>query len=195
TGNLQVDLPLDTTQSSNDCGCGDAGDAPMPVYNSSTVDAHPIVAVDLNTDSHGEVPSSVAVTLTWDGGAQTATQTFTTAGHSAGDALRLGLQLPSAVATTGDYAWQARVTAYFPDRGWVTRTVRGSATVVTRPALNFLGAGWGLAGADQLLVTAAGALWIQDGGERRHFFTANGDGSYTSPPADFGHLRAGVSRG
>jgi hypothetical protein len=64
----------------------------------------------------------------------------------------------------------------------------GTATVVDESATP-LGAGWGIAGINQLVPVQGGVLWVTGNGEGR-FFAENPDGSFTNPAEDFGTLLA-----
>src|SRR5262249_14285308 len=55
------------------------------------------------------------------------------------------------------------------------------------PQADWFGAGWGIAGVDRLFFNCDGVSWVTGSGDSR-FFPANADGTYTSPPEDFGHL-------
>src|SRR4051794_32809570 len=79
------------------------------VYNSNTVDVRPVVLTQVDTNPSGPVPTQIQARLTWNGGSPGGWVTFSTSGHSAGDSYLLGLQLGSAVSTSGRYSYTVDV--------------------------------------------------------------------------------------
>src|SRR5262249_19723933 len=118
--------------------------------------------------------------------------TFATTGHVAGDAYLLGAQLSQPATFPGQVTRTAHVHIQFATGLAVDAEVSARGPEVVRdlrsgPQADWLGAGWGIAGVDCLLFNCDGVPWVTGSGASR-FFTANADGTYTSPPEDFGHL-------
>jgi hypothetical protein len=61
------------------------------VYNSDTVNVHPILQTLLASDPNGSVPTQIQAQLTWNNGTPQSWVTFATTGHSAGDVYALSL--------------------------------------------------------------------------------------------------------
>jgi RHS repeat-associated protein len=159
------------------------------VYDSSTVDVHPVLNATFASDAGGPVPSSISVQLTWNGNTQSAV-TFATTGHSAGDSYALAARVTSAVATSGAYTWSLHVIASFSSRGNVDRTVTGTisspAWAVVNDGTDPFGKGWSVAGLDYLVANSNGALWVSGSGGARWF--RSGHGGLDSPSNDTGTL-------
>jgi RHS repeat-associated protein len=193
TGGLQLTQPLDF-----DLSPGTAvGLNPALVYDSDTVAVRPILTTYLYTPASGSVPGSITLQLTWNGTAQGAVN-FSTSGHSAGDTYVLAAQVTNPVTQTGEYPYKLEITGndgspfdivINGQLGVVNNGANGSG-VVTDP----FGAGWGLAGLDQLVSVSAGTgvsagMLMVHGDGSSDFFKSSGS-SYVTPPNLFGTLAA-----
>jgi YD repeat-containing protein len=181
TGSLQISQPLDFDQSPSTT----VGGNPALVYNSNTVDVRPIIKVVIPTDSTLPLPTSIDLQLTWNG-TQQSSVSFSTAGHQAGDTLVLAVQVAGPVQTTGVYGWSILATIHMPGNLSVQETVSGSTPVVVAENSPY-GAGWGIQGIDRLVAVQGGVMWVTGTGDYR-YFAASGNGTFTSPPEDFGTL-------
>lgn len=84
---------------------GNAGNDPLLLYyDGSRVNMFPIVETFVSTDPHQPLPTSIDVTLTWDGSAQSPV-TFSTSGHSAGDSYVLNVQANGVTSVSDAYTW------------------------------------------------------------------------------------------
>src|SRR5262249_18679101 len=134
-----------------------------------------------------QAPTQIRARLTWDG-TQQGWVTFDTSGLPAGQSFTLTLPVDGLVTASGVDDWHVDVEGGMPDG-----TTRPAAAARTMPVVaedsSPYGAGWGIAGIDRLVVgtDANSVLWVTGAGDSR-VFTANGDGTYTSPPSDFGAL-------
>jgi RHS repeat-associated protein len=185
TGGLLLTYPLDFDQSPGTS----VGGNPALVYNSNTVAVRPIVEVNLGSSSGDPVPSKIQVQLVGD---NASLHTFATTGHVAGDAYLLGAELSAPATFTGQVTRTAHVHIQFAGGLAVDTEVsaRGPEVVrdiLTGPQADPFGAGWGIAGVDRLFFNCDGVSWVTGSGDSR-FFKDNGNGTYTSPPEDFGNL-------
>ena len=136
---------------------------PLLVYNSDNVDVRPGSEAEIKSMRSDTVPESIDVQLTWDGVTQDWV-TLGTDGQQPGDAFLVSAQVKDAVAESGLYPWSLHVVMKFggnkPD---YNAEVTGLARVVVNdsPArdpvkpfesIDFVGAGWGIAGIDRLVV-------------------------------------------
>ncbi len=171
------------------CGCGDdnnqAGqNTPSLSYASSTVNVLPVFMVSLASDFTAAVPSQIQAQLTFNGTAQ-GWVTFGTSGHNPGDVYALPLQVGSAVASSGHYAWGVEVKATVGTFVY-DRTASGVLPVVVKASSPY-GAGWSLGGTQSLLIGSAGVALIDNRTGGYRYFTGTGPG-YTSPANDQGTL-------
>src|SRR5262249_8807782 len=74
----------------------------------------------------------------------------------------------------------------FPDSSTRDVTASGTALVVANDA-SPIGAGWGIAGVDRLVATTGGVLW-GPGAAGSRLFATSGNGTFPTPPQDFGTL-------
>jgi len=123
--------------------------------------------------------------LNWDHGSGTGSSTFNTSLVQPGSTFLLGVQLDSPVAQSGIYDWEIDMQLSFGDGSTLEGKLDGTAPVVVRDTSPY-GAGWGIAGIDQLVTSPDGVMWITGAGDYR-VFRDNG-GTFTSPANDFGTL-------
>ena len=178
TGAVQLSQPLDFDQSPGTS----VGGNPALVYNSATV-SQPIIEVTLPPGSSTEV-RRITATLTWAGVEQTQ-ETFST-GELPGSTYVVDLPVDTAVTASGVYDWQVDLTIDLSGGGVAEASTTGESAEVVNTASAY-GAGWDLAEVGRLVVVPQGVLLL-DGSGGEHFFSDNGNGTYTSPPDDFGTL-------
>jgi RHS repeat-associated protein len=183
-GNVSVSHKLDLDRSP---GSKQAGN-PELVYDSSSVSVRPIIQATIATPNNvGSLPSTVTVTLTWNGVAETPVPLNIT-GIAPGDVVTVSVQVEDAVSATGRYAWSLDIEF----DGQTPLQDQGSAFVRVEDASPF-GAGWTLSNLNRLVDIPsnasgpAGQLWLYGGGGFR-FFEDNGDDTFTSPTEDNGTL-------
>jgi RHS repeat-associated protein len=167
--------------------------APALVYNSESVDARPVVAVDVQTDNTTALPPSVVAALTWDG-VVVATTTYATTGRAPGDLLSVALQPPTGVTGVGRHLWSVTVTLDYTAAPDVVLTTSGQTFVAAQDDSPY-GAGWTFSNVDRLYpVAAAGGfpagVLRTFGAGGWAFYAAAGGGAYASPPGDAGALAA-----
>jgi RHS repeat-associated protein len=181
-GDLQLSEPLDLDKSP---GTSQSLD-PALIYNSSMVNAKPIVQATLITDNAVSLPATFTATLTLNGTAQSPV-TFSASGFRAGDALTFAVQSTSAVTGITRNAWSLSVAV----TGHGTTTASGTAYVVAEDSSPF-GAGWSLSNLNQLVAFSAsgsdpaGQLWVYGDGSTRFF--SGTSGTLTGPAEDNGAL-------
>ncbi|MBW3654817.1 MAG: hypothetical protein KY444_01825, partial [Gemmatimonadetes bacterium] len=163
--------------------------APVLVYNSD--DAHPTPVLPFNLGMEaGKTPSSVTAILRVGpaGGAlvERKRATWSDAGWSTGGIWRFALSYDASDASTstGVYAYQVEVLGNFAGTERQMAVYAGEMAIVNRAASPF-GAGWWLAGLDQLLYVPSDGSWLLVGGDgstRRYSWI--GPGVWRSAAAD-----------
>jgi YD repeat-containing protein len=171
---------------------GLGGDAPdLELVYTPDVTVKPIIQTTFASDSSLSVPTQLSVTLIWNGTTESPV-TFSTTGHAAGDTYGLDVQVPSAVSSTGLYAWETEVTATYSGGIEATIATSGSAAVVVSGyggGASPFGVGWSLLpAADQLVSVSGGVLWVDGQGGVQYFTGPDSSGNFTSPADDFGSL-------
>jgi hypothetical protein len=194
TGAIRLAHPLDFDKSPGVA----VGRYPALVYNSETVNPQPILEAFLTSAPSDGVPSSIQVQLTWNNGTAQPWVTFSTTGHAAGDSYVLAAQVSSPVTTSGAYPWTLAIQINGGLGHNTYLTVSGTAYVVSNTSNDPFGAGWSLAGVDQLVSAdlAGDILYLPGAGGNRYFrYTglSGGHGTFASPPGDFGTLTNGLS--
>ena len=182
SGVLSVSQPL-----SFDLNSTTGGVTPSLVYNSGTVDVQTVLQLQVGTYAGYGVPLQILVTLTWNGTPE-GTTTFTPSGSATAGSTYLLDVSPPAVASSGAYPWEVSVEVDYSGTT-LTNDLTGTSNVETRAASPY-GAGWGIAGIDQLLPTAGGVLWLYGTGQTRLFAPAFPGSPDYSNPEDFGSLVA-----
>jgi len=123
---------------------------PALAYDSNTVNVQPLGEI---TVTYATLPSSIQLSVSWNGGAYGTATTFQTTGHAAGDTYLLaGQYAPGSTLTSGLYPWLFKVTANS------TNLYFGSDYPVVANDSSAFGAGWSLSGLDQLYVAADGNI-------------------------------------
>ena len=179
-GAVDISQALDFNQSHG----GIDGGSPALVYNGATANARPTIQVALDSTTSSVVPSQITVQLTFNNVAQ-APVTFNTTGYQPGATYLLPVQLAAPLSASGVYIWQANLQLDYANQPTIYTSVSGTSQVVGNASPD--GVGWGIAGIDHLVVSAAGALWVTGTGDSR-LFAANGSGGFTSPATDLGTL-------
>ncbi len=156
-------------------------------YNSDTVDVQPIVATTYESAPNGPVPTSIQVTLTWNGVTQPPV-TFSTTGHNPDDVYVLNTQVATPVTTTGDYPWSVTIQATLPGGNIIQSTISGTAAVVVDGSTDPIGRGWSVGGTAQLIPDGNGGyIWNNGNGGTDDFAAGNGT-TFVSPSDNFGTL-------
>src|SRR5579864_6608903 len=176
-GNTQLAVPLNLSLS-------DPNTTNSLVYNSDTVNVHPVVAVQITSGVGDAVPTSLVASFTFNG--VNTVQTFTTTGHSAGDTYLLAVQDSSQITSTGYYSWSMQVTVNYTGGPTVLST-SGSMPIVVNDNSNYFGAGWSLDGMDSVVPVTGGVLLVYGGTGGARFFSGT-SGTLTNPANDFGTM-------
>jgi RHS repeat-associated protein len=196
TGSLRLQQALDFDQSPGTAVGGD----PALVYDSSTVDVRPLVETTLTPGANQAAPTAMQLDLYLDGGSSS--QTFTPDPAKplpTGGSYVLGVAAGAPLTASGRYSWTMDVSLSLPDGSTALGSLLGAADAVVRdnsdptqgPA-DTIGAGWGIAGVDHLLLDCQGVFWEYGSGGSR-YFSGNADGTFSGPPTDFGHLVQNVA--
>jgi hypothetical protein len=134
--------------------------APTLVYNSAVAQPHPLVAYNLTLSS---IPDSVAVTLTING-VENDRRSWPGNQWTTGTERRIILGSQSALAT-GLYTYQLDFQSFVGQVPSTTRSpVTGQIIIVNRK-LSPYGAGWWVAGVEQLRKIAGDTLMLWVGGD------------------------------
>jgi RHS repeat-associated protein len=146
-------------------------------YTLPQINEQPIVEGTFTTT---HLPTSIDVTLTWDGTVQSPVN-YSTSGHGATDTYLLAAQVATPVTRTGRYLWSLK--AHFNGSPDPDQTISGNYANVV---------GSDITSPDQLVAVMAGGvltgeLRVYSSGSAR-FFSSLGGGAYTSPTDDFGTL-------
>ena len=174
SGGLRLDIPIYID------------DSVVPsalVYRSETVGPRPIFQVRQPTDINHDV-DSIYTLVTWNGSDQSPVE-HSTAGHRRGDTYLLAdqwLDSPS----TGYFPWSLNVAVDYTSTGLASTTYNGKMGIVNRDTSPF-GAGWSVAGIDQLVGVTGGMLYVEGDGDWK-FFADMGNGNYRSSVEDSGTL-------
>ncbi len=154
-------------------------------YNSQAADPQPIILAENTLSSSSAVPSQVNATLTFNGTAGT-TEYYNTSSFNPGDVQQVALQANAGSLSTGRYGYSMQVVDGYSTP--TTTTYTGTATVLNE-STGALGAGWSVAGLQQITSAGGGAILSEGVGGATLWFTASGgSGSYTSPAGDFSTL-------
>src|SRR5262249_26368399 len=161
-GNTQLAIPIDLYQSGTSSLFQNMTGSPAAlVYNSDTVNVHPVVQVQVTSGLSDAVPHSRVASLTFN--SVNSVQTFTATGHSAGDTYLLAVQDGTQITSTGYYSWSMQVTVNYTG-GPTILTASGSMPIVVRDTSNdYFGRGWSLARMDSI-VSVSGRAPLGFGG-------------------------------
>lgn len=172
-GDLRIVHPLPTTTTYNKAR------TPTLLYNSQHAHPYPTVSAYVTLPASGGPTDSVVAVLRL-GVAQRARRAWAGTGWAAGQTRLITLGFDGLDLTTGVYAYTLEV-AWYPGGGQpVTGTGTGELIVINRKDSAF-GAGWWLAGLEQLLpVDASRMLWIGGDGSAR-IYTKVGTNAWAAP--------------
>jgi YD repeat-containing protein len=213
TGALRARYPLDfrqTPASTLDDFAGFNLDAAL-VYTSDRVAVQPIGEVTPRFDPKLGLPDNpIRLDLFWnDSATPQVTTNFDPTGHNPGDTYLLAAQVPPPptvpkINDTGLVPWRFHVHAHFSnpqpplppqdmdwdfsDRAQVVVTDNNDPMNPNSRDNSPIGPGWSLAALDRLVLVAGGVLLVYGDGSAGHYFAKNADGTFTSPPNDFGTL-------
>src|SRR5262245_17471025 len=138
----------------------DTGGPSALVYNSNTVGVKPIVTVQVTSGGGDPVPTSISVTLVFNGHSNTPV-TFSTSGHSAGDTYLLGVQEGNQITSSAYYSWSMSISLLHGMQPPTVLSPSGSMPIVVRDtSSDSFGRGWSYVGLDKLLPDASGAMYV-----------------------------------
>jgi RHS repeat-associated protein len=166
------------------------GGNPALVYNSNTAAPHPIVEVTLQdpeTEPTPIVPVAITAQLTWEG-RQQSLHAYTVTQPSADGTYVVQVPLDDTVEGSGIYDYRVDLTLTFDDGSATTTTATGQAGIVAQDNSPD-GAGWSLAGWSRLVFQPTGDVLRAYGTGDSRVFTSSGNGTFQSPPEDFGTLQ------
>jgi hypothetical protein len=174
SGAVSISQPLDLDLRSAPVG------APLGatslVYNSGAADGLPIIQVEASGG-----PSTITLELIWDSAGtspQTVSSTFTPSGTAG-----MAIQVTTPISVAGVYDWKIEE---LDSTSTVLDTATGVASVFPENNSPF-GAGWGVAGIDQLVTSHNDVLWCTGTGQTRLFAPSGTSGLFTNSQ-DFGTL-------
>ncbi|HEV7589062.1 MAG TPA: RHS repeat-associated core domain-containing protein [Longimicrobium sp.] len=138
------------------------GFAPTLVYNSQQARPYPVVQHSYSPPA-GATPTTIAFALCTGSPALCHTSS-TFPGWAPGESRRIGVAWDAAAVATGVYPYAVVITSTYADGHTATTSITGKMAVVNRsgiPAVNRWGAGWSLAGVEQLYPQSDGSfLWV-----------------------------------
>jgi RHS repeat-associated protein len=153
-------------------------------YDSLAADPRPMIVEHHTLDSSQSIPTKVSAQLTFNS-ISGSTYYYDTSQFIPGDVQQIGLQADATALSTGRYGYTVTVADYRTTT--TTSTVSGTATVLNQ-ASNPFGAGWQLAGLEQITSASGGVILDLGGNGRSLWFSSGGSGSFTSPSGDFSTL-------
>jgi RHS repeat-associated protein len=142
--------------------------APVLIYSSGTARPAPIVAANVSLPSGVAGLNRVTAVLNINGVAR-ARGVWMQSGWPNVAAARIALSYDASPDPTGIYRYTLAVAAYYGETA-VTTTVAGDLAVVNRRS-SYFGAGWWLAGFDQVLLDSQGVpgIWVGGDGSLRRY--------------------------
>jgi RHS repeat-associated protein len=154
-------------------------------YNSVAANPEPIIVAENPLSGSTAVPSAVAATLTFNGTAGT-TYYYNTSQLTPGDVQQVALQANASSLGTGRYSYSVQLVDEYSTP--TTTTYTGTATVLNESTSAF-GAGWTLAGLEQI-IPASGGVILTNGGTSLWFSGSfgSGGGTFTDPAGEFSTL-------
>jgi YD repeat-containing protein len=145
--------------------------SPVLLYNSQHAAPRPTVYADVTLPADGTAPETVRAVVTVNGVDHV--RTFAGAGWQPGTTRRIAVQWDVGTMQTGLYAYTLQVTNQYSTANLASDTVPGELAVVNRSGSAF-GAGWWLAGWEQLHFAGERILWVGgDGSTRVYDFVGN----------------------
>lgn len=173
-GDLRIVHPLPTVRT-----LGKAR-TPTLIYNSQHARPRPIVATNVTLTSAAD---SVVAALTV-GGLAAQSRSWSGSQFPTGAARRVGVVYdPGSTQRTGLYPYTLEVRRYTGGSPAIIATISDTLAVVNRDSSAF-GAGWWLAGLEQLFFPPAGGiLWVGGDGSVRRYRSV-GSNAYVAPPLD-----------
>jgi YD repeat-containing protein len=157
--------------------------APVLLYNSEHASPHPVVAANVRLPSGTLGLRRVVATLKVEGTPR-ARSVWNGGDWPGGDAARIAVAYDAAGDRTRAYRYTLEVAATYLT-GTTADTVRGQLAVVNRRASRF-GAGWWMAGVEELVMDVGGGpvLWVGGDGSTRRYTAARGDSVWGAPSLD-----------
>ena len=156
-------------------------------YDSQAASPQPIILANHTLDPTKTVPTQVSAQLTFNGTAGT-TYYYNTSQFIPGDVQQLAQQANAASLATGRYNYTLTIGDIRSTT--TTTTLNGSATVLNDGS-STIGAGWTVAGLEQI-TSASGGVILDLGGHGRSLWFAgsfgSGGGTFTDPHGEFSTL-------
>lgn len=156
--------------------------APVLLYQSQHAKPQAIVAADLTLPNDGQIPQGISAQLRDAGGNVLASGSWSPSDWAAGSTRRIALAFDASATPTGVYQVTFDVTRTYAGTS-AHDVATGDLTVVNRTASPY-GAGWWIAGVEQLVLLADGSrLWIDGDGSTRRYVAA-GTNVWAAPSLD-----------
>ena len=172
-GNLRLTHPFQTVRTRN------KSRTPTLLYNSQFAAPYPLIAANVTLAS---VPDQVTATLTING-ATRATGSWTGSDWTANSTRHIVLGYDAAADTTGAYSYTMTVTSITGGISTAT-TATGTVIVLNRVSSPF-GAGWWIAGLEQVIPLANGErLWVGGDGSARVYHVVTANAVWAADPVD-----------
>ncbi len=154
------------------------------IYDSQAAAPQPVIVERHTLDPALAVPSQVSAQLTFNGTTGTKSY-YDTSSLSLGDVQQIAPQADASSLATGRYAYSLAIGDIRSST--TTTTVTGTTTVLNESGSGF-GAGWSLAGLEQITAATGGVILATGAGDNSLWFTSGTGGSFTSPAGDFSTL-------
>ena len=157
-------------------------------YDSLAADPRPVIVAHHQLDPAQAVPAEVSAQLTFNGGTPGTTYYYDTSLFTPGDVQQVAAQADATALATGYYPYSL---ALGDVRGSTTTTTLTGSTAVLNDGASAIGAGWTVAGLEQITPATGGALLDLGGGGRSLWFSGSpgsGGGSYADPAGEFSTL-------
>ena len=157
--------------------------APVLLYNSQHASPYAVVAANVSLPQGTSGLSRVTAVLRVNGAPRGEGIWRGSAWPQGTGATRIAVGFDASSEPTGPYRYTLEVRAYY-GATYGTTTVTGTLVVVNRAASPF-GAGWWLAGLEQLVLDPSGypALWVGGDGSTRRYVAVQGDSVWAVVPA------------
>lgn len=151
--------------------------APMLIYNSDHARPTPIVAANLTLPNNGLTPDSVVARLWVNGGLVGTRSKWVDTSFAPGKTRRIAVAFDASAYATGVYPLMLETRRHHG--GSVSADTVTSELVIVNRVNSPFGAGWWLAGMEQLVVVSATKLlWVGGDGAARVFIGASGAGPW-----------------